>query len=156
MLKIGSPAPDFTATTTDNRALKLSELRDKNVVLFFFPKAFTTGCTLETKQFRDAYPELQKLGAEVVGISADDTKTQCDFASSLGVSYPMVGDADRTVGKLYDALWPLLRVNRRVTFVIDRQGIIRGVFAHEILVSKHLQEVRSLLEQLDREQSARA
>ena len=146
MLKIGDQAPDFTATATDGRTVRLSELRGTRVVMYFFPKAFTTGCTIETRQFRDAYPELKALGVEVIGVSADSHETQCDFAAKENVSFPMIGDASRSIGKSYDALWPLLAVNQRITYVIDESGRIERVFHHELRVGKHLEEVRAYLQ----------
>lgn len=145
MLKPGDLAPDFTATTTDNRTLKLSELRGKKVVLYFFPKAMTPGCTIETRRFRDAYPELSGLGAEVVGVSADEASKQCEFAQQEGVPFPMIGDSARAIGKLYDTLWPILSINQRVTYIIDEQGRIEAAFHHELNINKHLDAVRQHL-----------
>lgn len=147
MLKVGDRAPDFTAQAQDGKTVKLSDLRGKRVVMFFFPKAFTRGCTIETRQFRDHYSELAALGAEVLGVSVDDHAKQCEFASREGVSFPMLGDSSRSIGKSYDVLWPLLNVAQRVTYVIGADGIIEAVFHHELLVGKHLESVRAHLEQ---------
>lgn len=146
MLKVGDPAPDFTATAQDGKAVKLSELRGKRVVMFFFPKAFTHGCTIETRQFRDAYSELAALGAEVLGVSVDSSEQQCEFASREGVPFPMIGDPSRGIGRSYDVLWPLLNVAQRVTYVIGPEGRVEAVFHHELLVGKHLQAVRAHLQ----------
>src|SRR5690348_12840566 len=104
MLKVGDRAPDFQSKTTEGTVVRLSELRGKNVVLFFFPKAFTTGCTIETKQFRDASPDITALGAVVIGISCDRHQTQCDFATSLKATFPMIGDESGSIGKSYGVL----------------------------------------------------
>lgn len=145
MLKVGDQAPDFSATTTTGKTLKLGELRGKRVVMFFFPKAFTTGCTVETRRFRDHYSELSALGAEVVGVSVDSTQTQCEFANKEGVHFPMIGDESRSIGRSYDVMWPLLNVNQRVTYVIGPDGRIEAVFHHELLVGKHLEGVQKHL-----------
>ena len=145
MLKVGDMAPDFTATTTQGKTLQLSELRGKRVVMFFFPKAFTTGCTIETRRFRDHYSELAALGAEVVGVSADSNQTQCEFANKEGVHFPMIGDDTRAIGKSYDVMWPVLNVNQRVTYVIGPDGRIEAAFHHELLVGKHLEAVQKHL-----------
>lgn len=147
MLKPGDVAPDFTATTTDGRTLRLADLRGKKVVLYFFPKAFTTGCTIETRRFRDAYPELTGLGAEVIGVSADEAERQCEFAQKEQVKFPMIGDASRQIGKSYDTLWPLLSLNQRVTYIIDEQGRIEAAMHHELMIGKHLDAVRQHLQQ---------
>lgn len=145
MLKVGSNAPDFTAQTSAGTTITLSALRGKRVVLFFFPKAFTTGCTIETRQFRDHYTEIAGRGAEVIGVSVDSEKTQCEFASREGVPFPMIGDADKSIAKKYDVLWPLLNVAQRVTYLIGTDGRIEDVFHHEILVGKHLESIRKRL-----------
>ena len=146
MLKVGEAAPDFAATAQDGRAVQLSELRGKRVVMFFFPKAFTRGCTIETRQFRDHYSELAALGAEVLGVSVDSSQTQCEFASREGVPFPMLGDPSRSIGKSYDVLWPLLNVAQRITYVIGPDGRVEAAFHHELLVGKHLEAVRAHLQ----------
>jgi peroxiredoxin Q/BCP len=142
MLKPGDLAPDFTATTTNGRTLRLSDLRGRRVVLFFFPKAFTPGCTLETRQFRDHYAELSGLGAEVIGISVDSAERQCEFAAREGASFPLIGDESGTICRSYGVLWPLLHVAQRVTYVIDETGRIEAVFHHELLIQRHVESVR--------------
>ncbi|MCS6913014.1 MAG: peroxiredoxin [Myxococcota bacterium] len=146
MLKVGDPAPDFSATTTEGRTLRLSELRGRKVVLYFFPKAFTPGCTLETRRFRDAYEDLRSLGAEVIGVSGDSHERQCAFAAAQGVTFPLVGDSDHAIAKSYDVLWPLFSLARRVTYVIDEDGRIEAVFHHELDVGRHIKDVRAHLQ----------
>jgi peroxiredoxin Q/BCP len=150
VIKVGEKAPSFSVTTTTGEEVTNETFRGKILVLFFFPKAFTTGCTIESKQFRNAAPELRELGAEVVGVSADSLETQCEFAQSVRANYAMVGDEDRAVSKAFDVLWPLIGKARRVTYVIDREGIVRGVFHHEVRVSKHVEAVQELVAQLSR------
>jgi peroxiredoxin len=153
MINLGSPAPDFVAMTTQGHSFRLSEQRGKIVVLYFFPKAFTPGCTAQTSQFRDAYPELKAMGVEVVGISADDDKVQCDFASSIRVEFPMIGDSERKIIDAYDASWPIFRLAQRVTYVVDGEGILRHCFHHELRISHHKREVLAAVMQLSRKQS---
>lgn len=141
MLKPGAPAPDFTVAASDGRTLRLSDFRGKRLVLYFYPKAFTPGCTAQTRRFRDNYAELQALGAEVVGVSVDTEARQCDFAQAERVRFPLVADADRTLSRDYDVLWPVLSIDRRVTYVIDPAGVVEAVFHHEVQVSKHLDDV---------------
>lgn len=141
MLKVGDIAPDFECQTTDGRALRLSDLRGRRVVLYFFPKAFTPGCTFETRRFRDNYPDVAALGAEVIGISVDEHSTQCDFAKAEELSFPLVADAERDISRAYDALWPVIAIDKRVTYVIDPEGRIEAVFRHEFQVSRHLDDV---------------
>jgi peroxiredoxin len=147
VLKAGDIAPDFAAAATDGRRVRLADLRGRPVVLYFFPKAFTPNCTTETIRFRDNYPELRELGAEVLGVSTDGLDTQCRFATRHQVTFPLIGDADRRICRDYGVLWALIPLAKRVTFVIDENGVIERVLHHEFQVSKHLDGVVQQLEQ---------
>ncbi len=148
MLKVGDRAPKFEAKATDGRTLTPEALHGKPYVLYFFPKSFTPGCTIETKHFRDAYPDLRKLGVEIIGVSSDAHETQCDFAQSTGATFPMVGDEQGRLIESFDVKWPILRRAMRVTYVVDGEGVVRGVFHHEIDVKKHLADVKSAIEKI--------
>ena len=148
MLKVGDRAPAFEARTSDGRTLTPELLRGKPYVLYFFPKSFTPGCTIETKSFRDAYPELSELGVEVIGVSADTHQTQCDFAKSTGAAFPMVGDRDGHLIERFDVKWPLFKRALRVTYLIDSEGVVQGVFHHELDMKKHVAQVKAKLAEL--------
>ncbi|SRR6266542_3468836 len=145
MLKVGDRAPDFTAKTTAGDDVSLSRLRGRPVVIYFFPKAFTMGCTIETRQFRDNYADLRGLGAEVIGISADKFDAQCRFATDNKAPFPLVGDEDKRICEAYGILWPLIKIPQRITFVIDEDGVVQAVFHHEVQISRHLDDVRAFL-----------
>jgi peroxiredoxin Q/BCP len=148
MLSAGVVAPPFSAETTNGTTVSLEALRGKIVVLYFFRKAFTRNCTVETKGFRDNYDDLRELGAEVVGVSSDAMSRQCEFAQAHGVSFPMIADEDRTLARAYDVLFMFLPLAHRVTYVIDPTGVIAGVFNHEFAVIKHLDEVLGFVRKL--------
>ncbi len=141
MLKVGAQAPLFTATSATGQIVSLESLRGRVVVLYFFRKAFTRNCTVETKGFRDNYDDLTALGAEVIGVSLDDVSTQCSFAETLGVKFPMIADRERALAHDYEVFFSFLPLVHRVTYVIDREGVIAGVFNHEFQVVKHLDQV---------------
>lgn len=141
VLKLKDPAPDFDATTVEGKHFRLSDLRGKRVVIYFFPRAFTPGCTAETRRFRDNYDELMGLGAEVIGISVDPPSQSCDFQAKERVKFPMVADPSKTISKAYDVVRPLLGIDRRVTYVVSPEGEIEAVFQHEFQVNKHLDDV---------------
>ena len=141
MLKVGTQAPQFTARSVDGRTISLRQMLGQPLILYFFHKAFTPNCTIETEGFRDNYDELRSLGYEVIGLSTDSEETQCRFAQAHGVSYPMIGDPDRAIGRSYDVLWPLIPYSRRVAYVLDAAHVIAAVFRHEFQASKHLDEV---------------
>jgi len=144
MLKVGDAAPAFSALASNGETVSLAAWRGRPVVIFFFPAAFTPTCTIETRGFRDNHAELRELGFEVVGISTDAAETQCKFAESIGVQFPMIGDKDRTITAAYGVLWPIIPRARRVTYVLDASHIVRGAFWHEVQASKHLDDVLRL------------
>jgi peroxiredoxin Q/BCP len=151
MLAPGDAAPDFSATLADGRVVRLRDFRgQRHVVLYFFPKAFTPGCTRETCTFRDQYADLRELGAEVIGVSLDTPEKQAEFAKAQRAEFPMIGDPSKEIGRAYDVLrlggWLL---TKRVTFVIDKQGIIRNVIHAEFDVNHHINAARQTLRELD-------
>ena len=135
MLSIGAEAPDFEAETTAGRRVHLAKLRGRWVVRFFFPKAFTPGCTVETRRFQQRLPELRSFDVEVLGVSGDSHERQCDFAASLDVEFPMIGDRGGAIAKRYQAKRPLLNLDRRITYVIDPEGKIALAFQDETHMS---------------------
>lgn len=144
-LSVGDVAPDFTATTCKGETLRLSDFRGRRVVLFFFPRTFTMGCTIENRAFRDNHAEIQKLGAELIGVSVDNVTSQCNFAAAENIHFPLIGDESREISLAYGVLWPLLNVDRRITFIIDPEGRIERVIKHEVRVYRHLDDVLGFL-----------
>lgn len=114
-------APDFQAPTASGTEFRLSELRGSAVVLYFYPEADTSGCTLESKGFRDAYPDFQSSKVHVIGISTDDEASQLAFAQKYSLPFPLIADHSKEVSRLYGVLGNGGRA-RRVTFYIDSSG----------------------------------
>jgi thioredoxin-dependent peroxiredoxin len=152
-------APDFTlpAVGSDdvvkNGQVHLADLRGKTVVLYFYPKDDTPGCTAEACSFRDADHEIQKRGVVVLGISADDIPSHQKFADKYGLSFPLLADTDTIVSQLY-GVWKeknmygkkYMGVNRE-TFLIDKDGIVRKVWP-KVKAAEHAQEVFETIESL--------
>lgn len=145
MLKQGDVAPDFEATDCRGQRVRLSDFRGKRVVLFFFPKAFTPACTLEVRHFRDHHAQIQALNAELIGVSVDKAEKNCRFAEAEGLRFTLIGDESRVISEQYGVVWPVLKIDRRATFVIDEAGVVVDVFHHEIQVYKHLDDVLARL-----------
>lgn len=142
MLQPGDTAPDIDALASDGRRFRLSAQTTKLcTVIYFFPKAFTPGCTKETMRFRDNYAELELAGAAVVGVSTDDHATQCAFADSLKAPFPMIADADKKISSAYGVLMPLIKIPRRVTFIVNALRTIDAVFEHNIQIARHRDDV---------------
>lgn len=141
MLKVGTNAPPFVGRTTAGQIVSLDTWAGRPLILYFFHKAFTPNCTVETKGFRDNYEELKALGYDVLGVSTDSEETQCRFAEHHGVTYPMIGDREVTITRAYDVRWPLIPFARRVAYVLDAQHVIAAVFNHEFQANRHLDEI---------------
>ena len=148
MLKIGSQAPDFTVTLGSGGTFTLSEHRGRNVVLFFYPMAFTPGCSAEVGGFCKHYGDLSAWNAVVLGISPDDTSKLKRFGESVGTPFGLGSDSTGEVRKLYDVERLFGLMTSRVTYVIDRDGVIRGAFHDELRMSSHVQNALETLEGL--------
>lgn len=148
MLKVGDRLPEFEAQTTAGSPVRTDALLGQPLVLFFFPKAFTPGCVRETKAFRDEYPTIARRGVRILGVSTDPLDAQCRFAEWAGVPFPLVADTSRELSTLFGVCWPLVGVAKRVTFVADAGGVVRNVFRHELLVDRHICDVRRALDAL--------
>ena len=142
----GSKAPDFTAATDGGGKLKLSDLRGKPVVLYFYPKDDTSGCTAEACGFRDSFPDYGKTGAVVVGISKDSVAAHDRFKKKHGLPFILASDAHSDVCEKYGAWVEKSMYGRkymgidRSTFLIDRSGTVRGVW-RKVRVPGHVAEV---------------
>jgi len=153
------PAPDFTlpAIGSDdvvkNGHVQLSALRNHVVVLYFYPRDDTPGCTAEACSFRDANHEMQKRGVVVLGVSADSIESHRKFADKYGLPYPLLADTNTTVSQLY-GVWKekeyagkkYMGINRE-TFLIDKDGIVRKVWP-KVKAAEHAQEVLETIESL--------
>ena len=138
MLRTGTEAPDFTAALDTGGTLTLSDLRGQNVVLYFYPRAFTLGCTAQAKGFCAALPAITAADAIVVGISTDNADTLYRFRNTFDLPFDLVTDASGEIRKLYDVRRRFGLGTSRVTYVIDRQGVIRGAFHNEVSMSSHI------------------
>ncbi len=139
---VGNPAPDVSLMDQNGETLSLSHYRGRWVVLYFYPKDDTPGCTTEACQFRDAYQSLKNLGAEVLGVSIDQRESHAAFAKKFSLPFPLLADTDGAVARGYGALWGLwpLRFARRHTFLIDPQGRIARVY-RQVDPQTHSREV---------------
>ena len=131
-------APDFTAPDQTGAPVRLSDLLAEGpVVLFFYPKAFTPGCTKESCHFRDLATEFAQVGAQRVGISADDVARQAEFAAAHHFDYPILSDPDRSIAKLFGVKRPGPLSNKRKTFVIGTDRRIIEVIGSELNMDTH-------------------
>lgn len=145
MISLGSVAPDFTSDTSRGERLTLSSLKGRPIALYFYPKAMTTGCTMETRRFQTVYPEIRALGGELVGVSHDALDDQCRFAEALQVGFHLVPDPERKIIEAYGAAWPIFRMAKRVTFIIDSEFKVAAFYQHELNVTRHADDVLTAL-----------
>ena len=144
---VNQPAPDFVLPGTDGTPLQLSSLRGRKVVVFFYPRDNTRGCTAEACAFRDAYEELATAGAEVVGISSDSVESHGRFAASRGLPFPILSDRDGSVRRLYGASSAMLfGTTGRVTYLIDEEGVVRDMFSSVFRPLEHVRRARAWVE----------
>jgi thioredoxin-dependent peroxiredoxin len=126
--EVGQQAPDFTAANTEGRKIRLSDYRGKKVVLYFYPKDDTPGCTVESCGFRDSYQVIRDTGAEILGVSVDDVGSHGRFTEKYRLPFTLVADVDKKITESYGVVNEKSKMARRVTFLIDAQGKIFKVF----------------------------
>jgi|ERR1041385_3169999 peroxiredoxin Q/BCP len=146
MLKVGNKAPDFTLLSTDGKEISLKDYRGKKVVLYFYPKDDTPGCTKEACSFRDNIARVRKKGAEVLGISADSVKSHKKFAEKFDLPFPLLSDETKEVIKVYGVWQEKSFMGKkymgivRTTVIIDEKGNIAHIFT-KVKVDGHTDEV---------------
>lgn len=152
-LQLGSDAPDFALKDANGKTHTLSDYRNQYLVLYFYPKNDTPGCTKEACHFRDDMTQLEKLGAKVVGVSVDNSQSHKQFAEKYHLPFPLLADTDGAVAEKYNALTDLLifKIAKRHTFLINPQGKISKIYT-SVNVSNHSQQIIDDLKQLKMQQ----
>lgn len=148
-VSVGSKAPDFTLPSQSGEMVNVKDLLgNKPVVLFFYPKDDTPGCTRQACTFRDEYEEFGKLDAEVIGISSDSVDSHRSFARRHDLPFTLLSDEGGKVRRLYGVQKSFGLFPGRVTYVIDEVGIVRHVFSSQLGVEKHVEEAIEVLESI--------
>jgi peroxiredoxin Q/BCP len=149
-LLIGSDAPDFALNDANGKTHTLSDYRHQYLVLYFYPKNDTPGCTKEACHLRDDMAQLEKLGAKIVGVSVDNSQSHKQFAEKYHLPFPLLADTDGAVAEKYHALTNLLlfKIAKRYTFLINPQGKISKIYT-SVNVSNHSQQIIDDLKQLE-------
>ena len=153
MVEAGSKAPEFTLPADDGQAVKLEDLRGKRVVLYFYPKDDTSGCTTEACEFRDSWKALAKTGAVILGVSPDSVSSHVKFKHKYKLPFPLLADTDHRVAEAYGAWGEKSMYGRkyqgilRSTFIIDEAGKVARVFPR-VKPKGHATEVLEALRSL--------
>jgi peroxiredoxin Q/BCP len=145
-VEVGYVAPDFTLPSQTGEMVSLGTFTgNKPVVLFFYPKDDTPGCTKEACAFRDVFESFRKLDAEIIGISSDSVKSHRHFAARHDLPFTLLSDEAAKVRKLYGASSTFGLFPGRVTYVIDQEGTVRHIFSSQLGVEKHVEEALEAL-----------
>lgn len=151
MAQPGSPLPEVTLTRGDGSTVRLAELiGNKTLVLYFYPKDDTPGCTVEACTFRDSYEDFQQAGADVVGVSSDDANSHDAFKAKHRLPFTLLSDPTGSAAKALGVKKTFGLIAGRVTFVIDRSGVVRHRFDSQLRVKQHVAEALELVKQLEK------
>ncbi|GLV54743.1 peroxiredoxin [Dictyobacter sp. S3.2.2.5] len=145
-VQVGDEAPDFTLPTQDGKQVSLKDYRgQKAVVLYFYPKDETPGCTVEACAFRDSYEVFKEVGAEVLGVSSDSVEAHQKFSTRHRLPFILLSDKGGAIRKRYGAVSAFGLIPGRVTYIIDKEGIVRHVFSSQLAAERHIDEALKTL-----------
>ncbi len=145
-IDIGQPVPAFEAVATGDKTLRLSDLKGRNVVIYFYPKDSTPGCTTQGQDFRDSMAEFDRAGTTILGVSRDSLRSHENFRSKQGFEFDLISDPDEKLCKLFDVIKLKKMYGRetlgieRSTFLIDRDGVLRQAW-RKVRVKGHVADV---------------
>ncbi|MEM9217777.1 MAG: peroxiredoxin [Cyanobacteria bacterium P01_F01_bin.150] len=146
-VKVGDRAPAFTLSDQSGKSVNLENmLGQKPIVLYFYPKDDTPGCTKESCAFRDSYEVFQKAGAEVIGISGDSSESHEQFASKYNLPFTLLADTGNKVRSLYGVPATLFFLPGRVTYIIDQKGVVQSIFNSMLDFNGHVNEAIKVIE----------
>ena len=152
VVNVGDKAPDFTLPSQMGDSVTLSEFfGKKNIVLYFYPKDESLGCTREACTFRDSYDVFTSLGAEVLGVSAQSVESHKSFATHHGLQFILLSDGENKVRQLYGVSPTLGIIPGRVTYIIDKKGVVRHVFSSQSHPELHVEEAIKILKEIGNE-----
>jgi len=148
-LQVGERAPAFSLVSQTGNVVSLEDYLGKSaVVLYFYPKDNTSGCTMEACSFRDSYDVFKQAGAEVIGVSSDSEKSHKQFASKHSLPFVLLSDEKGDLRKLYGVPSALKILPGRVTYVIDKEGVVRHIFSDMLNARKHIDEALKIVQQI--------
>ncbi|MGH3214781.1 MAG: peroxiredoxin [Trebonia sp.] len=154
-IQVGDKAPDFTLPSQAGEQVRLSDrLGERIVVLYFYPKDETVGCTKEACAFRDSYEVFAEAGAEVIGVSSDSVDKHAAFAGHHELPFTLLSDQGGQVRKTYAVPATLGLLPGRVTYVIDRAGTVRHVFNSQVNIGRHVNDALDVVQKLSAERTA--
>lgn len=149
-VKAGDKAPDFKLPSQEGKVIQLKNFRGKkNIVLYFYPKDNTPGCTAEACSFRDSYEVFKEAGAEVIGVSSDSKESHDQFAARHHLPFILLSDQGGKVRKLYGVSSTFGLIPGRVTYIIDKKGMVKHVFSSQFNATAHVEEALKILKDIN-------
>lgn len=149
-IRVGDKAPDFELMSASGQNVSLKEyIGTKNIVLYFYPKDGTPGCTKEACTFRDSYEVFKEMGAEVIGVSSDSREEHEEFVKKHNLPFILLSDENKKVRKLFGVPSTFGLLTGRVTFIIDKEGIVQHIFSSQFQPAKHVDEAIKTLKKLE-------
>jgi peroxiredoxin Q/BCP len=151
-VEVGDKAPDFTLPDQSGTVVKMSDFMGKKIiVLYFYPRDFSRGCTAEACAFRDSYDVFVEVGAQVIGISSQSVESHSKFAMFYKLPFILLSDEDGKVRKLYGVPLTLGILTGRVTYIIDKKGTVRHIFSSQLNPKKHIEEALTIVKEISNE-----
>ena len=151
-IEVGTKAPLFSLPDKDGKTVNLKDyIGKKSIVLYFYPKDYSSGCTSEACTFRDRYELFKKADAEVIGVSSDSEESHKQFSATYKLPFVLVSDVDSKARKLYNVSKTMGLIPGRVTYIIDKKGIIRHIFSSQFNPKKHIDEALIVLTKIEEE-----
>lgn len=149
--EVGKPAPEFSLKSNENKEVSLKDLRGQWVVLYFYPKDFTSGCTIQAHNFQRDLKSYEKIGAVIIGVSVDSAESHKEFCAKEGLNFRLLADTEAKTSEAYGSVMDYngTKLSARNTFIIDPQGKIAKVFP-KVKVQKHSEEVLAALAELQK------
>lgn len=147
--EVGKAAPEFKLKTNEGKEVSLKDYRGKWVVLYFYPKDFTSGCTIQAKNFQRDIAQYDKVNAVILGVSVDTVESHKDFCAKEGLNFKLLSDTEATVSTAYGSLMEGRKLSARNTFLIDPKGTVVKVFPG-VKVAQHSEEVLAALAELQK------
>ncbi len=148
-VRVGDRAPDFTLPNQSGQMVSLHDFAGRNnVVLYFYPKDFTVGCTAEAKTFSVNYDQFRQMGAEIIGVSSDSVESHGGFAAECKVPFLLLSDRKGRLRETYGVGATLGLIAGRVTYIIDKAGVIRHIFSSQLNPKKHVREALEILKSI--------
>jgi peroxiredoxin Q/BCP len=148
-INVGDEAPDFELNDQNGNVVRLSDFKGKQiVVLYFYPRDHTFGCTIEACSFRDSYSDFEEAGTKIIGVSPDSVSSHLRFVEKNKLPFTLLSDPEKRVKRMFDSSKLFGKIESRVTYIIDKEGIVQHVFRADFFWGQHKKEALKVVKSL--------